>query len=318
MIRVFFIFVVLPFCICLSVRPVCGRDRPEIRRSFELAGQVDETKIYRVSVSVRNLDTLFLSSIFIPYDQSSWRFSVPPEKTWQASFLDIGGSARAGTGLWRERISQERWYPVSDRVWIADCELGGVEMGGTVILAFYASVDASINMEGKPLRIAYGTCGEEMLASAPEYWSSTAGLLLERVSNLDTIQVYRYSGRADTLTIYNAVLWGEPDAPEGWDLVGYDGSRAVFARKEGLGQAAFEIGWRDSVGTTGLVNWAEGSPGVDYGFAPGPGFAQYSLLDTIVVARESEWGALFHGLAVVCVFLTGVLVSLRLRRRKGR
>jgi hypothetical protein len=316
--RVFFIFVALPFCICLSGRPACGRNRPEIRRSFELVGQVEEMKTYRISVSIRNQDTLFLSSIFIPYDQSSWRFSVPSEKTWQASFLDIGGSARAGTGVWKERIDQERWYPVSDRVWIADCELGGVEMGGTVILVFYASVDVSINMEGKPLRIAYGTCGEEMLASAPEYWSSTAGLLLERVSNLNTSQVYRYSGRADTLIIYNAMLWGEPDAPEGWDLVGYDNSRAVFARKEALGQAAFKIGWRDSVGTTGLVNWAEGTPSANYGFAPGPGSAQYSLLDTLMVVRESEWRTLFHGLLVVCVFLAGVLVSLRLRRRKGR
>ncbi len=279
---------------------------------------LEDTKVWRINVSVRNQDTLLLSSIYIPYDQSSWRFSVPPQRTWQTSFMDIGGSARAGTGVWKERIGQERWFPASDRVWVADCELGGIELGGMLILAFYASVDASIEMEGKPLRIGYGTCGEELFASLREYWSSTAGMLFERVSNLDTVQVYRYRGSAETLTIYNVMLSREPEVPEGWRLAGHDEDRAVFTRSEKEGQAVFTIVSRDSAGTTGFLNWRDGPPSANYGFAPGPGFAQYSLLDTLVVSRESEWGTLLQGFAVVCVVLTGVLVSLRLGKRKRR
>ncbi|MFQ5905239.1 MAG: hypothetical protein ACE5JA_01575, partial [bacterium] len=164
----------------------------------------------------------------------------------------------------------------------------------------------------------YGTCGNGLYESAADFWSSGGEMFLKRISNQDTIQVYRYIGYADTLVLFNMRGVRGSSPPEGWSVADRGDTHVVFVALGGTSPAEFVIHCDDSLGGTGLINWRDTSTGINYGFAFGPGTAQYSVLDTLPVFREPEWSMLLPGMFVVLIVLVTMTVVLRREKQRRR
>jgi hypothetical protein len=290
--------------------------RPEIRRSFDLIEKRGHRSIYRVNVQVVNGDSLPISAIYIPYDQVEWCWSRPLDEEYRSSFMDIRGSASAGTGLWKELIREEVWDAPSDRVWGADCELGGIGRGGMLDLVFFALVDETLTIERKPLRIGIGTCGEESFEAGEQYWSSASELLLKRLPGEGRLKEYRYAGCADTLVISGIERGEIEEVREGWCILKQNDSTIVLVRESGVGAAQFSISCGSGAGSTGLIRWEGRWEGASHGFVSGPGNAEYSRLRSVTVLREPAWSRLLRGLSVAFFFT--ILLALVFRVQKHR
>lgn len=292
--------------------------RPTIRRAFDLVDYYEYRRIYRVNVQVMNGDSTLISSIFIPYEQTDWSWSRPGKEEYQSSFLEIRGSQRAGTGMWKERIPQEVWYPATDRVWAAECELGGIEKGAVLDLVFFAETDEMVDPQNRSLRIGYGTCGEELHLRSDQYWSTVSGLLTRRVASEETLQVFRYAGYADTLVLYNMTCVKGIESPQGWSVLEQDQNHVVLVSEGVPGGAEFAIRFARVPGTTGFFNWRDSSVGINHGYVLGPGCAEYSVLDALILVAEPGWKGLLQGLSATFLLVVFVVVVLRVQRRTKR
>jgi hypothetical protein len=237
---------------------------------------------------------------------------------WRRSWIDIKSSARAGVGAWRSQVHQDLWPPPSERAWIGECELGGIEKDATIEIVFFILVDDTLDLTKRPFRLGYGTCGEDIREWRPVYWSTAGEMPLGRSRNLDTMQVYEYVGCSDTVVLYNMSGVTGAEASYGWEVAEMDSSHVVFVAPLGGGPAEFRVICRDSVGTTGLINWRDGVPNANSGSESGPGTAQYSLVDTVAVYREPQWPNLLLALVGAGVLLLGVTIVLRLRVPRRR
>lgn len=215
-------------------------------------------------------------------------------------------------------MHQEVWPPPQERVWSGQCELGGIERGAVIHLSFFAAVDESVNLVNRTLKIGYGTCGEESYKPASDFWSSGGEMFLRRISNQDTIQVYRYIGYADTLVLFNMRGVKTSSPLNGWSVVDQSDTHVVFAVSDASGPAEFAIQCEDSLGSTGLINWRDSSTGINYGFGFGPGSAQYSVLDTVAAMKEAEWITLLPGMSVVLILVVALTVGLHRQKRRRR
>jgi hypothetical protein len=292
--------------------------RPEIRRSLVLVDDQGHKSIYRVNVQVVNRDSLPLSVVYVPYDQVEWRWSRALQGEYGSSFMDIRGSASAGTGPWKEHIWEEVWLPSPDRVWAADCELGGLERGALLDLVFFAEVDETLDVVGKPLRIGIGTCGEESFQRSDQYWSATSELLLRRLSTDGTLQRYRYSGCAGTLFIHDIHSGSLEGTEEGWSLLAQGGDSMVLVRDGSVGGVEFAIRGDERVSATGLLRWNGRWEGASHGYAFGPGSAEYSELRSVTLLREAGWPSLLQGLSVALFLAALAVVVLRVQKRRKR
>lgn len=292
--------------------------RPEVRRAFDLVDRHGHRNVYRVNVQVVNGDSLPVSVLFVPYDQIDWVWSLPQHEEYHDSYLDIRGSARGGTGMWKEITPEEVWNAPSDRIWAADCELGGIESGAMLDIVFFAEVDDTIDVTRKPLRIGCGSCGDEKSQMSEDYWSSVSDLLLRKTWGEGALHRYRYIGYGDTLALYNMDGARVGDVSQGWEILEQDSSRALLVSSGGSREVEFTIEGELGHGSTGLLSWHDGSEGVNHGFVFGPGTGQYALLHPVVLVKEPGWSRLGQGLSLVFVLVVLMVIVLRLQRPRKR
>ena len=311
----------LTFVLVVILMGVTSRSamvRPEIRRSFDLVDNRNHRNIYRINVQVVNGDSLPLSVLYVPYDQIEWHWSHPHLEEYASSFMDISGSARAGTGVWRELEPAEVWYPPSDRIWAADCELGGVEKGAVLDFVFFAEVAETVKMNGKPIRIGCGTCGQESFGRSDRYWASVSQLLLRRIGHYGVVERYRYVGCADTLVLQDIDAARVEEVGDGWSLLSHEDGRIILVRDAGAGAVEFALRSEHRRTTTGLLSWEGRWEGVSHGFVFGPGTAEYSILRSLDLVREPGWSKLLQGFSVTFLFAALMVVFLRARKRTKR
>ncbi len=313
--RVFLVAMTIPFLTSASLQ---AGVKPEIRRGFDLVGISGSDRIYRVNVQLRNKDADFLSALLIPYDQVDWNWHEPREGRWRRSFMDIRGSERGGMGVWRSLVHDELWFPPPDRMWAAECELGGIEKNATIDLVFFLAVAETIDLANRPLRVGYGTCEEKPREFSTDYWSSAAEISVRRSVDKGTRQLYTYTGRGDTLVLFNMSGVRKATASEGWSVAGWDHDHIVFVSNGETRMAGFAVQCEESPGSTGLINWRDNSSGINYGFAFGPGTARYSAVDTLMVLNEPGWRILLPGLSVVLIAFFAMTAVLRRRGTKRR